>query len=81
MKKDTNKKNIIGFSIGDYNGIGPEILLKSFLNSNLFDRCIPIIFCDKKILEFYNKLYNYQLNIENIDSFKREFKKNTLYTT
>ena len=48
MKKDINKKIIIGFSIGDYNGIGPEILLKSFMNSQLFDKCIPIIFCDKK---------------------------------
>ena len=30
MKKDINKKIIIGFSIGDYNSIGPEIFLKSF---------------------------------------------------
>ncbi len=34
MKKDINKKIIIGFSIGDYNGIGPEILLKSFMILN-----------------------------------------------
>jgi len=80
MKKDINKKNIIGFSIGDYNGIGPEILLKSFLNSKLFDRCIPIIFCEKKILEFYNDLFNYKLKIEEIDTFKIKFKDNTLYT-
>ena len=80
MKKDINKKNIIGFSIGDYNGIGPEILLKSFLNSNLFDRCIPIIFCEKKILEFYNNLFNYKLEIKELDSFKSEYRKNILYT-
>ena len=80
MKKDINKKNIIGFSIGDYNGIGPEILLKSFLNSNLFDRCIPIVFCEKKILEFYNNLFNYKLEIKEINNFKSEYRKNIIYT-
>ena len=80
MKKDMNKKHIIGFSIGDYNGIGPEILLKSFLNSNLFDRCIPIVFCEKKILEFYNNLFNYKLKIKEINNFKSEYKKNIIYT-
>ena len=80
MKKDINKKKIIGFSIGDYNGIGPEILIKSFLNSNLFDRCIPIVFCEKKILEFYNNLFNYKLEIKEINNFKSEYRKNIIYT-
>ncbi len=70
MKKDINKKIIIGFSIGDYNGIGPEILLKSFMNSQLFNKCIPIIFCDKRILEYYNNRFNYKLKIEKKDSLK-----------
>ena len=48
MKKDINKKIIIGFSIGDYNSIGPEIFLKSFSSTNLFKNCIPIIFCEEK---------------------------------
>ena len=46
------KKIIIGFSIGDYNGIGPEILLKSFHKSDLFKQCVPVIFCDEEILNF-----------------------------
>ncbi len=80
MKKDINKKIIIGFSIGDYNGIGPEILLKSFMNSQLFNKCIPIIFCDKKILEYYNNRFNFNLKIEQKDSLKTKFKDNILYT-
>lgn len=80
MKKDINKKIIIGFSIGDYNGIGPEILLKSFMNSQLFDKCIPIIFCDKRILEYYNNRFNYKLKIEKKDSSITKFKDNILYT-
>ncbi len=80
MKKDINKKIIIGFSIGDYNGIGPEILLKSFINSKLFDKCIPLIFCDKKILEYYNHHFNYKIKIEQKDNLKTKFRDNVLYT-
>ena len=80
MKKDINKKLIIGFSIGDYNGIGPEILLKSFLNNKLFKKCIPIVFCDYEILNYYKSLYNYQLNIKKCLSIKNKLENNTIYT-
>jgi len=80
MKKDINKKLIIGFSIGDYNGIGPEILLKSFLNKKLFEKCIPIVFCDYEILNHYKSLYNYQIKIEKCSSIKNKLENNTIYT-
>ena len=69
MKKDINKKVIIGFSIGDYNGIGPEILLKSFSSTDLLDYCIPIIFCDKQILDFYAEKFriNIKIKIKNLN--------------
>ena len=35
MEKENNKKSILGFSIGDVNGIGPEILIKSLSNDLL----------------------------------------------
>ena len=80
MKKDINKKIIIGFSIGDYNGIGPEVLLKAFSDSKLFLEFIPVVFCDKYILEFYSKRYGYDFKIKetnNLDSFSDE---NSIYT-
>ena len=80
MKKDINKKLIIGFSIGDYNGIGPEILLKSFLNNKLFKKCIPIVFCDYEILNHYKSLYNYQIKIEKCSSIKNKLENNKIYT-
>ena len=73
MKKDINKKIIIGFSIGDYNSIGPEIFLKSFSSTNLFKNCIPIIFCEESILEYYKKKFKINIKIkalENLDSIK-----------
>ena len=73
MKKDINKKIIIGFSIGDYNSIGPEIFLKSFSSTNLFKNCIPIIFCEESILDYYKKKFKINIKIkalENLDSIK-----------
>ena len=57
------KKIIIGFSIGDYNGIGPEILLKSFHKSDLFKQCVPVIFCDEEILNFYSNKLNIKISV------------------
>lgn len=55
------QKLIIGFSIGDYNGIGPEILIRAFENKKLFKKCIPIVFCNQKIISSYEKKLNIQI--------------------
>mgnify|MGYP006082453823 FL=1 len=58
-------KLIIGFSIGDYNGVGPEILIKAFKNNKLFKKCIPIVFCDQKIIKYYEKKLNIHIKSYN----------------
>ena len=80
MKKDTNKKIIIGFSIGDYNGIGPEILLKSFSDFKLLNKFIPVIFCDKHILEFYSKRYGHEFKIKETNNLDSIADENSVYT-
>ena len=55
MEKNINNKLKLGFSIGDFNGIGPEILLKAFYNKNLFEVCVPIVFISRYILDYYKK--------------------------
>lgn len=45
----------IGFSIGDVNGVGLEVILKSFKNSNLTSRFIPVIYASSKLINFYKK--------------------------
>ena len=71
------QKLIIGFSIGDYNGIGPEILIKAFKNNELFKKCIPIVFCDQKIINYYEKKLN--IYIKNYNPKKiNDLKKNVL---
>lgn len=46
-------KKIIGITMGDPAGIGPEIALKSFMNSTLYERCKPILVGDKSVLNYY----------------------------
>ena len=63
MEKNINNKLKIGFSVGDFNGIGPEILLKAFCNKNLFDVCVPIIFSSSYILNYYKNKFSIDIEI------------------
>jgi 4-hydroxythreonine-4-phosphate dehydrogenase len=46
---------IVGISIGDLNGIGSEIILKTFEDSRMLELCTPVIFANVKILSFIKK--------------------------
>ncbi len=50
----TNKIKI-GISIGDLNGIGLEIILKTFADKRMMDFCTPIIFASAKAISAYKK--------------------------
>jgi 4-phospho-D-threonate 3-dehydrogenase / 4-phospho-D-erythronate 3-dehydrogenase len=49
---------IAGISIGDLNGIGAEVLLKTFEDSRMLEMCTPVIFANVKILSFIKKQLN-----------------------
>jgi len=51
-------KPIIGITLGDFNGIGPEILLKTFTDHGISKICTPIIYGSTKIFNRYRKLLN-----------------------
>ena len=57
----------LGISIGDLNGIGSEIVLKTFDDSRMLDFCTPIIFANTKILNFLKKHYKLSLHFQGID--------------
>ncbi|WP_025743676.1 4-hydroxythreonine-4-phosphate dehydrogenase PdxA [Aquimarina pacifica] len=66
MKKE--EKIRLGISIGDLNGIGSEVILKTFEDSRMLDFCTPVIFASVKILSFLKKKYNNKLSLHGIDS-------------
>jgi 4-hydroxythreonine-4-phosphate dehydrogenase len=49
------KKPIIGITCGDINGIGPEIILKTFQDERLFDLCRPVFYGHSKVLAFHRE--------------------------
>jgi 4-hydroxythreonine-4-phosphate dehydrogenase len=48
-------KPVIGFSCGDINGIGIELILKVVNDSRILDFCTPVIFGNNKTFNFYRK--------------------------
>ncbi len=43
----------IGISIGDINGIGPEVVIKTLADDRLLKYCNPVIFASSGIINFY----------------------------
>ena len=58
-KKPKAKKPIIGISIGDINGIGPEVIIKALSDSRILNHITPIVFGSTKVLSFYRKLMKF----------------------
>lgn len=56
----------VGISIGDLNGIGSEIVIKTFEDARMLDFCTPVIFANTKLLSFFKKHYKTQLNFQGI---------------
>ena len=46
-----NEKPIVGITMGDPAGNGPEITVKALAHEDLYDRCRPIVVGDAKMLE------------------------------
>jgi 4-hydroxythreonine-4-phosphate dehydrogenase len=65
MKKDEKIK--VGISIGDLNGIGPEVILKTFEDSRMLEFCTPIIFASIKVMSFYKKQFNSEINFHGVN--------------
>ncbi len=51
-----NEKPVIGITTGDLNGIGTEVIIKTFADSRMLDLCTPVIFSSNKVLGFYRRL-------------------------
>ncbi|HEY4325887.1 MAG TPA: 4-hydroxythreonine-4-phosphate dehydrogenase PdxA [Mucilaginibacter sp.] len=51
-----SEKYKIGISIGDINGIGLEIIIKTLADSRIYDYCIPIVYGHTKLASFYRRI-------------------------
>lgn len=73
QEKKVNKETLkserspirVGISIGDINGIGPEVIIKAFQDPQMLIECTPIIYGSTKTMAYHKKaigdeVFNYQ---------------------
>lgn len=75
------EKPLIGITTGDINGIGVELIIKTFSDNRMLDLCTPVIFGNNKVINFYKKgLPDYNFNFSVIkDSSKINLKQVNLF--
>ncbi|MEN9699725.1 MAG: hypothetical protein RLZZ301_923 [Bacteroidota bacterium] len=61
-EKESISKELVkvGITIGDLNGIGPEIVMKALKDNRILSDFIPVVYASNKVISFYKK----QLNIQ-----------------
>ena len=62
-----NKKLRIAITHGDTNGIGYELILKTFAQPELLDLCTPIVYGSEKVAAYYRKALELDVHWHLID--------------
>lgn len=69
---------VVGITIGDINGVGPELLVKIFSDPRMAQVCTPVIYGASKVLSFYKKaIGNNDFNFTTIKSESEIIDKRT----
>jgi|SRR3954469_5325524 len=54
----SEEKIIVGISQGDINGIGLEVIIKTFLEPQMLELCTPVVFGSAKTAMYHRKILN-----------------------
>ena len=68
---EKSNKIIVGISIGDINGIGLEIILKTFEDKRMLDFCTPVLFGSTKVITIHKKILKFDNAIHGIHSLDK----------
>ena len=63
---------IVAISVGDSNGIGAEIILKSFEDKALFQYCIPVVYADIQFMESQQQHFGTQVHLGRYEGSPKE---------
>ena len=67
-KKIKMNKPKIGISIGDINGIGLEIIIKTFSDQRIADMCTPVIYGSSKVVSYHKNIVDIEFKFNAIRS-------------
>lgn len=60
-----DKKIKVGFSIGDLNGIGGELILKSLCDKHFLELYTPIVYASSKMMDFLSQHFEIPISYKN----------------
>lgn len=82
-ERKPNQKPVIGITMGDFNGIGTEVILKALSSNRILKMCTPVIYGSMRVISKYRKMM--KLNdwfINQVQSVQQvSSKKTNLVTT
>lgn len=58
MTNKSGEKPRIGITIGDLNGIGPEVIIKALTDNRILNIITPVIYGSSRVLSYYKKALN-----------------------
>jgi 4-hydroxythreonine-4-phosphate dehydrogenase len=59
---------LIGISIGDPAGIGPEVCLKALFLPEIYEQCVPVVYADRQVLEDALELTGKNFTLNAVDA-------------
>jgi 4-hydroxythreonine-4-phosphate dehydrogenase len=60
-------KPVVAITVGDFNGIGPEVALKSALRRSVQTMCTPLLIGPREIFSYYARRYRLPVDIRPLD--------------
>ena len=68
---EKKEKIVVGISIGDINGIGIEVILKTFVDKRMLDFCTPVLFGATKTIAAHKKQLQLESHLHSISSINQ----------
>ena len=63
-----SERIIVGITQGDVNGIGYEVILKTFSDPTMFEFCTPVVYGSPKVMTYHRKTIDSPTNFNVVDS-------------
>lgn len=65
------KKLKIGISIGDMNGVGLEVILKTLSHRKMVDMCVPVIYGSSKVVSYHKNIVDIDFQFQSTNSCEK----------
>ncbi len=59
-------KPVIGITLGDINGIGPEVVIKALSDARILNFFTPVIYGSSRVLSYYKKMMDSEFNYSQV---------------